>query len=435
MITIKRFLAFLILGTACTIFLKAQDNNIAFNNALNKALNDMDFLTLNKEYTSLPTKVHPMMDLLAQACIKCAFNQPAEGVEKIDSLFYQYAQELNNPYFIKFFMPLRLAQLEKLAKWDECVKTIKSLEPYKKNDSLFSTSVIDQYQALENIKFPNSVIVRKSKKSHVKMTSEQIPNIKECWTVPVKANNETGTFIFDTGASKNTVSEKFAKRNNVKVIADSILIPTAVSPTYSKIGIIDKLTIGDIEYQNLIVYIMDFSFLNKNLKYEIDGVLGTPFMNTVGKIEILPQKRIINFPENIEYPNHCMQPNMFYVGSELLTEAYLDSIRSILTIDTGNICEGQINYPFLQKNINLINQYVHGTDTVKVGGVQGIDTLYYYKINIPVSINNVTVKSKDFRGIKNEKMIGIKDGVLGVEFFNKCKRILFDFENMILNIE
>lgn len=32
-------------------------------------------------------------------------------------------------------------------------------------------------------------------------------------------------------------------------------------------------------------------------------------------------------------------------------------------------------------------------------------------------------------------MIGIKDGVLGVEFFNKCKRILFDFENMILNIE
>lgn len=82
MITIKRFLAFFILGTTCTVFLKAQDSNIAFNNTLNKALNDMDFLTLNKEYTSLPTKVHPMMDLLAQACIKCAFNQPAEGVKK-----------------------------------------------------------------------------------------------------------------------------------------------------------------------------------------------------------------------------------------------------------------------------------------------------------------------------------------------------------------
>lgn len=435
MTTIKKILLLIIFTISCTFLLKAQDINTTFNNTINKTLNDMDFLTLNKEYISLPTKVHPMMDILAQACIKCALNQPKEAVEKIDTLFSQYEQEFNNPYFINLFMHLKLAQLEKLGKWDECVKTLKILEPYKKDDPQFSTFLINRYQALANIKYPNSVIIRKSPKSHVKMTFEKTSNIKESWTIPVKTNNETGTFIFDTGASHNTISEKFAKRNNIKVIADSILVPTAVSPVYSKIGIIDKLIIGNIEYRNIIAYIMDFSFLDKNLNYEIDGVLGIPFMNTVGKIEILPQKKIINFPQNIKYANYNMQPNMFYIGSELLTEAYLDSIRSILTIDTGNICEGQINYPFLRNNINLINQYIYGIDTVKVGGVQGIDTLYYYKINIPVSINNVTVKSKDFRGIKNEKMIGIKDGVLGVEFFNKCKRILFDFENMILSIE
>ena len=414
---------------------KAQTaNDIAFNNSLNKALNSLDFIDLYKEYTSY-TIIHSMMDLISQTCFKSAFNRPEEAIEKIDTLYSKYPLDFSHPYFINLFMSLKLAQLEKMAKWDECLKTLKILEMNCKNNPYLYNK--QKYQALADLNLPQSEIICKSKRNFIKMTKEKVPGIKECWTIPVKANKETGTFIFDTGAGVNTISEKFAKRNNVTIIADSILTETAVSPVYSKLGFIDKLEIGNIEYKNILVYIIDFSFLDKNLGYEIDGVLGTPFMDAIGYIEVLPKKRIIKFPASIKYDTKQNAiPNMMYIANEqLYAEAYIDSLRLLVTLDTGNVCEGYINSSFMIKNADYLNKYISETDTVKIGGIKGIDTLYYNKVNAPTTIHDVTVESINYRGLKDKNTMGRFDGLLGIEFFNKCKRVTFDFRNMILSVE
>lgn len=61
--------------------------------------------------------------------------------------------------------------------------------------------------------------------------------------------------------------------------------------------------------------------------------------------------------------------------------------------------------------------------------------LDYDRINIPVTIGNMTVESENIRGLKDKNIMSRFDGLLGVEFFNPCKRVLFDFKNMILSVE
>lgn len=160
-------------------------------------------------------------------------------------------------------------------------------------------------------------------------------------------------------------------------------------------------------------------------------------MDAIGYIEVLPQKRIIKFPASIKYDTEQNAiPNMMYIANEqLYAEAYIDSLRLLVTLDTGNVGEGHINSSFMIKNADYLNKYISETDTVKIGGVKGIDTLYYNKLNAPTTIRDVTIESINYRGLKDKNTMGRFDGLLGIEFFNKCKRVSFDFRNMIMSVE
>ena len=109
----------------------------------------------------------------------------------------------------------------------------------------------------------------------------------------INTNSKQYKAIFDIGASTTFMSEAFAKKTGVRLIADSLQIHGGIT-VYGQSGILDSMQIGDIIVRNIPITINKDTTLNK--VEDIDFLIGADVMALLGEIQIFPHNGKIVIP-------------------------------------------------------------------------------------------------------------------------------------------
>lgn len=173
-------------------------------------------------------------------------------------------------------------------------------------------------------------------------------------TIPVKINSTTYSFIFDTGAGFSTISNSMATILKLKILdKESISIKGGVTglSTKVKLGIADKIDIGDIVVNNVVFLVFPDSSLTINLKegkFLLEPILGFPVIKELGSITVHTDKiEIDSYSTEVREPNMAvdfLKPILFlnYKGSDLpftfdtgaghsiLTEVFYNNYKNIV---------------------------------------------------------------------------------------------------------
>lgn len=394
-------------------------------------INSEDFIELSRVYPSLKDSItYPMIGLMAEACMSSAFNQPQRAVQLLDSLLQTYTGELGMANLSSFVL-LTCDQLAKFGEYKNAETLVKSMIEVCDDANMLKllNSSYRRYQGLSTTA-KSEVIFDSTKSSVINMVTD-IDGAKYHWYVPVEINGVTEPFVFDTGATGSMISKSFAKRHDVRIVADSIM-SYGISDIcmYTSIGIIDTLKVGNLTYINLPVSVVDNNILPKN----IEAILGLDFMTTVGPIKIIPAKQNMELLyKTINNESEIYHPNIHLFGGILVVEAYLNDKRLILDCDTGAArFDGWIKQSVCVQNPKIFNNVEYVNDSITVQGAGGsINANARISSKIPIKLANKEMEYNNFIVLEDGK----HDGGVGLEFFRKQKEIVFDMKRMVIRIK
>jgi predicted aspartyl protease len=187
--------------------------------------------------------------------------------------------------------------------------------------------------------------------------------------VAAKINGQLQNFIFDTGAG-TILDEKFYKSLNIKQLGKQKRMDAAGNKKMSQTGVLDKLTVGDIDFTSIIVNSTDLSSLQQNSCTKFAGILGRNVMNkAIWQIDY--RKKIITICDHrdtIKHPTDS-QAFAFLIKGQSTPIVRLSTENQYLgeaEIDTGN--NGGIDFPKktmekLPKNTTFIKK-IGSTNTL-----------------------------------------------------------------------
>lgn len=404
----------------------------------NTLIESGDYFELNRQYTTQKDSITPFLKAVIEPYLSSAFNKHEKAANEIDLLLKNYTKELGNSTLN--FIAMLCEQLYYVGEYKAAAtiidNVITSLEKQNAPQELIvpMKTLYKKNKALENIN--KSTIIRLAKYSDKIEILTGLKSSNDGWYIPVEIKGKMEPFIFDTGAGGHLISESFAKRHNIKILADSIPV-SGVGTGFTQIGVIDSLRIGNIIYCNVVVNITKGDILPKqvqdHLGYKIDAILGLDFMKAVGNVIIYPQKNIIEFPTHSTEPLY-QHPNMAMMNNIPIVEGTSNSIRLILNFDTGAGIEGYITSKFYEHNKNSLKclDFLDEKE-VRLGGFAGTNQYKIHKIkNFPLYIGGREMLLNNFAIQETENQY---DGGVGLMYFKHFDKVILDFENMQLIIK
>lgn len=393
-------------------------------------LNNEDYLELRRVYPSLKEQiVYPMLGKLSEASIYLAFNEePQKRIEAIGTLINNYGAELGLKNIAGFVGFLSL-ELEKLGQNDQALSVLEQLMTATTDKSILA-GLRNNYNIVSGLsKIPQSELLRDANKSNKIKFSVDVVGADRLWYHPVEMNGTVEPFIFDTGAAGSFVSKNFAKKHNIKIVADSILMGGVGGTGYASLGVIDTIKVANIVYTNMPVYIGDTEYPKDSIT--IEAVLGVPFMKDAGAIKIEPKTNEITFigeNNNSEYN----LSNVSLSGNRMLMELYCKDQRLLMFCDTGASIGGWINARVHQNNPTLLDNVEQQSKTIPSRGFAGSADIKTQRIpEIQLKVGDNERKFSDFQLVDQSNC----DGELGVEFFKQCKEVVIDLNKLYLYIE
>lgn len=424
----KIFFALILLTSSISAFSQA-DQKIA------ELMNKGDYFTLMEVYPTVKDSLaYPSLGLVAEGGIKSALNKPLEAIKIYDSLMNQYRNL--DPSSLYSIVYVYTEQLAKIGKYAEAAKIINNVLLGNKMPDDLREILYNLYNAYSKMEYvPACKIERMSDTNN----SVRMITRNGYWYIPAEVDGREEEFLFDTGAGKHLVSESFAKRNHVKIIADSVIpmSSTFVSNKihYVKQGIIDTMQIGSVLYTNVPVCIVDsIAPHTKYAGFTIDAVLGSPFLEMIKLATVSLEKNEMLFP--LPKKKTTFSPNMTSFLGAIMVQGSYKGINFQLLMDTGWMAGSQINSDFFEKNRNLFSDLKLNQSDIRMAGFLG-DTIRnerYLIDRFPISIGNYQSKESNLFAVSKSVHIG-GYGVIGIEFLKKCKEISFDFINMTITLK
>lgn len=197
-------------------------------------------------------------------------------------------------------------------------------------------------------------------------------------TLPLTVNNKSEDFVFDTGAGFSTVTESFATRAGLRVLqSEPVVIKSGVTGTGTmvKLGVADKLVIGNTSVSNVVFLIFPDSSLTFKLpdsSFRLEAVLGFPVIKELGMITIYPDKIEIGKPDQ----KAIYEPNMAIDLLKPVVFFKYDGKDLPFTFDSG-ASETILSEVFYRDYKTLVDTM--GTPkNVSVGGAGGLRTMQMF---------------------------------------------------------
>ncbi|MDR0891428.1 MAG: retropepsin-like domain-containing protein [Mediterranea sp.] len=407
---------------------------------INNLLATGDFIKLAQCYNSLKDSLPPLLSATVESYLDCAFNRPQQSVEKMRLLIGNYQHEFGAALLP--LIHLWAYQLYDIGKYDEAADILYSLRSQLQTQHA-SSEMIQKYYSLYKMcdglrnTSPRRVKRLQDGDDEVKLTID-VPLAKIGWVVPVNMGHANVNAFLDTGAGITFMTTEVARKNKIRVVADSIPFGGIGGSgiRLGKLGIIDSLRIGNVCCYNLPVCIAgEEGVLPKaaqdSLGSDLDLVIGVDIMQSIGEMEICPPKNTVRFPEEREEKRISSNPNLMIVNRLLFTEAYYKGLRLLLGLDSGMSTEGYIEQKFVEKHADIIKK-ADLLEARRYAGFAGVVHHNAYGLqNFYIQIGD---KKTNLRGMVVELGTLPYDGFLGISYFKQLREISFDFNRMILTV-
>lgn len=365
----------------------------------------VDYKLMKRASDSLESQFPKYFIQMARLEIAEAWNQP-EVVEALtDSLLFHTSRNEIDGNFAAFYLNKKAQAYLFNGKYKELEKWLDKVSAHWKD----APQIVPLKQHFQNICQAAEGIgpVRISRpQKNVCIPLVQDPdmgNFDHIRQMEITLNGRDTRFIsMDTGNPNSIIlGKEFATKAGVRLLPDTIpctLIHITNIPIPIQRGVTDSLSFGGITYYNLPVWVT----LTENPVIR-NGILGTPELLRLGKVEISPDKLVI--PVKEEDAQTKSAPN-FHIKTVSGAAVYLPmryhgkDYQFIL--DTG----ADLSTLNISKNEEETNPTLNfnGKD------YQGIQTYF-----------NTTKKETD------------RSGILGISFVEQCYPVCIDFNSMQLS--
>lgn len=410
----------------------------SFYEKINNLIQSNDYLELNRIYPSIKDSLtDDFSKNVIEGCIYNAMNCNEEAFKCYDYLINKYS----DMYDMSNYLCLAVNNMVNMGLYKDAKQYI---EKFYYKDTLQQNSKIPfpenypiktDYTVAYNLQnCPQSYIVRESEKS---TTINMTTNDNGYWFIKGNINGISNNIMIDTGASNNIVSEDFAKKHDIIIFTDSIPIHGInYRKEYAKIGFIDSIKIGNLNYRNASVVILPtlVPVMREHLNLNIDAILGFPFIQKVGIMEIFPKKKRIVFPETGIHSKPDTLSNISIWSNSINIEATVGPVeRQIYLFDTGSMGGIDLPYQSFTTYKNELSSYDFKSQKIGITGMfNNIDTTFAWKANapIPIKIGGTNLKTKAVGSIEK-----VSIPLVGVAFLNECNKITIDLHAMKVIIE
>lgn len=424
------FILILLIGM-CTM----KGNSQNADQRIRGYIDQQDWFALDAAYPVLKDSLSdPMWRWYSQAMLGVCFNRPDEAMVAIDTLLLYYQPDIgfSDITDMVYLKSLLLEQRgDYSASADLLADFLSQVSLLKPEEEL--EGIRRYYGYMKSLRKERAPVLKRPKREvTVPVTIEKAGRGDHLY-VPVKVRGKTYSFIFDTGAEKTILSQRYADLLGVRVVYDSLRIAGGGGEFKGKLGIIDCLEIGGIRYKNMVVAITPPSSEPDSLR-GVDAVLGCDFMKAVGEIQILPKEGRIVFPYLSSSGAEGIR-NMMYNFVLPYVEAYSGDERLIFQFDMGNVVS-DLNFPFYEKHKEWVEHYGI-PEAVQAGGLGGIYTMGVYRLrSFPLRVGDVDFEMKNLN-VNAETLLPIhraEDGSLGMSFVQLFDRVLLNFKDMFFKV-
>lgn len=306
-------------------------------------LNNGDWFELEKEYPVMKDSVQtPMLRLMSEALLGYYFNRPDETVACVDSLLQHHQAELGLGNIASMLLVKSIVEANR-GNYAVAADMLKDFASQLRAQGVeMDYAQIDEairlYDSFRDclpmkIELPkgDAVIAMSNDSIKLKIENDTVPRGTAMYVTAI-VSNRPHRAIFDTGAGSTFMSEAFAKKAGVRLLADSLPIYGGTT-VYGQAGILDSMQIGDIMVRNIPVMINPDTTLNRI--ENIDFLIGADIMKLFGEIQIFPHNGKIVIPAKFsEKP--ASGSNMYMDNRILILQGESCGKSYNFFFDTGN---------------------------------------------------------------------------------------------------
>ena len=406
---------------------------------IGELINEGNWFALAEEYPQLKDSMQvEFLKPMAESLLAKYFNQPDKAIDAMNNLLSNYQEDIGASSALNFAL-LRLQMIGEQGKYTEAADGLNAIA-----EQLPQVQTIqDMYQHYNALRdYPALSINRPDDDVAIQFHLQELKAIKrEDWmragkkqfkgylmTIPVIGHGKQQSFIFDTGASASFVTESVAKKLNLTILPDTILLN---GNQQGMQAYIDSLQVGDIICRNMIVYVGINNPLD-TLVSGIDAVIGMDFIKAVGETQILFDKQQIVFPHKTTSSTHT--PNILLDGT-LVMQAQKDGASLSFILDTG-CTTAELYNDYYMKFATEIDANAE-PDTITTGSYGKIISSNILLLpELTFSIGSTFVKIDEVNLYPNDdNPLARYDGRMGMDMIRRFKKTTINLNDMYVMFE
>ena len=422
------FLLFLLAAAIVTVPAAGQHADARIGALLNSG----DYFTLREVLPRQADSIaSPVVRGMAETLVGTFFNRPADALTAVSELLETYGDELgpDNATSMVFMALLDLFMLDRYAAAAELTDDfIADTDGSLPDELLFSLEFFRRTgHALAGRPAPELVMPEGGTCVPYRLDSVGRGRIM---TVPVHIGGNVRDFVFDTGAAQfNFVSERFARENGIRMIADSIPV-AGIGRGWVGLGVADSLAVGGIVMRNPVFLISPPDQATDTIEV-ISAVLGNAFMRKAERFTIDNRTRHIVFPaeRTLHADGTKRMANMMLNSFQPYVRIHADGIPLLFHFDTGNVAT-TLSPPYYE----LFREQVDSCgveDTVRIGGFAGVAENVCYRLpsveftleGVPFTLRDIDVLPSGSAGAT----AGSEAGSLGTDFATAFDTLTVDY--------
>jgi len=244
--------------------------------------------------------------------------------------------------------------------------------------------------------------------------------------VPVTINDSAREYGFDTGANLSGIMRFEAVALGVRIVPAGIDLGTATDRRIgADLGVVDRLTIGEMHFRNVVFLVVDDAMLTFADGFRIPGIIGFPVIEQMGEIHLAG---ITELRVPVGAPRRP-QANLALDGLSLLTPVRWEGETLLCRLDTG---AGQTEFyePFYRRFRAQVDASSVGL-VRKKGGAGGVqDTPVRVLADMRLVLGDTVVVAKQLDVVLQPLVPNVEDNYLDC---NVGRDVLGAYSELVLN--
>jgi predicted aspartyl protease len=251
--------------------------------------------------------------------------------------------------------------------------------------------------------------------------------------IPVTINEETEDFIFDTGANFSCITESQAKEMGIKMLdADFAVTSSSKSALSSKLGVADKLMIGNITFRNVVFIVLP----DKSLKfaggiYKIRGIIGLPVIAQMKQVTITKAGKLLS----TEKYSGVHKMNMGLEGNTPFVSVNFYGQDHNYVFDTGAAASVFGNKFYTVYKDSLASAEEGTAHMGGAGGVQKVSTRVMKHVHYGFGGMTGILKSITIQQSGVTDVLGQHYGIVGEDIFMQWETMVINFDGMFVEVK